>query len=316
MTKLLITGATGLLGSNLVRHGATQSHEVIGVSHVPTKAPAGVTQRVFDLTNRDMTFRHLNDVQPEAIIHCAAMTNVDRCEREPAGARWLNVEATKTVAQWAMHNDARFVFISTDSIFDGSVGHYRENDAPHPVNEYARTKLAAEEVARSLIPEALIIRTNFYGWNWKDDKSSVGEWMLGKLLRRESFAAFADVRFGPLFTADLSGIILELLARKASGSFHIAARNECSKYEFANSLAEMFQLDSRSVTPISVDDFPFGARRPKNTSLVVEKITSFLGREMPSVEEGLRSFKRLLGEEHLSALKNARVARVATAGAV
>ncbi|MGH9709797.1 MAG: SDR family oxidoreductase, partial [Candidatus Acidiferrales bacterium] len=197
---------------------------------------------------------------------------------------------------------ARFVFISTDSVFDGRRGHYSEEDQPAPVNEYARTKLAAEEAVRKWLSDALIVRTNFYGWNFKQ-KSSLGEWMLERLVRREQLPAFANVRFNPLLVNHLGKIILNLVARGAKGVFHVAARNECSKHEFALMIAEIFGLDTGEVRPASVDDWGFNAQRPKNTTLAVDRISRFLRREMPSVEEGLRSFKQLLDIGYVAALK-------------
>lgn len=265
---------------------------------MPAKAPPEIVQRFFDLTNRDATLRQLSDLRPEAIIHCAAVTNVDSCEKNQSNAWKVNVEATETIAQWAAGHDAQLTFISTDSVFDGESGNYDESAATHPVNQYARTKVAAEEVVRAQIPETLIVRTNFYGQSWKERNPSLGEWMLTRLLRERGLRAFADVYFNPLLTNDLAGIIFELLARKASGVFHVAARDACSKYEYARMLASIFGLNSDCVTPISVDHSLLEARRPKNTILTVEKVTSFLGREMPSIEDGLRSFRRLFAAEH------------------
>lgn len=266
----------------------------------------GITQRFFDLTNPDVTSRHLSDLRPQAIIHCAAMTNVDYCEKARAEAWKVNVEATKTVSHWAEAHSAQFVFISSDSVFDGGAGDYDENAAAHPLNEYARTKVAAEEIVRERMPRALIVRTNFYGQSWKKGKASLGEWMLGKLLRKECFNAFGDVRFNPLLTNALSKIIFELVARKACGNFHVGARDSCSKYEYARMLANIFNLDSNGITPVSVSASSLDARRPRNTTLCVSKVTGFLGREMPSVEDGLRSFYQMTDEGGIARLMNRR----------
>jgi dTDP-4-dehydrorhamnose reductase len=315
MKTLLITGATGLLGSALARHDAAHSYRVTGFSHVPSKAPGAIMQRFFDLTNRELTLEHLNDLGPEIVIHCAAMTNVDLCEKEPDAARRTNVEVTRTIVQWAARRGTRLVFISTDSVFDGGTGNYQEDDTTHPVNEYARTKVAAEEIVRSAIPDALVVRTNFYGRSWKEGKPSLGEWMLGKLLRKECFSAFSDVRFSPLLTIDLAGIVFDLLARNASGIFHVAARDNRSKYEFARLLANTFSLDCGYVSPISVGEFTLAAPRPKDTTMSVKKIAGFLGRATPSVEEGLLSFRGLFDERRIAVLQDRPVDSLAKASA-
>lgn len=296
MARLLITGATGLLGSNLVSEAA-ESYEVIGWSRSCTAMPSGCAMDCVDLANTHITTRRLHERRPDVIVHCAAMTDVERCEREPSVARVMNVEATRTLVRWCAQHGARFVFISTDSVFDGTCGHYGEDDRPAPVNEYARTKLAAEAVVTDCLPDALILRTNFYGRNFKQ-KLSLAEWMLKKLARREPLPAFVDVRFNPILANHLGRIILDLIAYGAKGVFHAAARDECSKYEFALLIARIFGLDAGEVIAASIDDFGFAAQRPKNTTLAVGKISDFLGREMPSVEEGLRSFKQSLGIDY------------------
>lgn len=304
MTRLLITGATGLLGSNLIWEAA-ESYEVIGWSRSCAAMPSGFAMDRVDLANAEITVRRLHERCPDVVVHCAAMTDVERCEGEPDNARVMNVDATRILARWCAQHGARFVFISTDSVFDGRCGHYSEDDQPAPVNEYARTKLAAEAVVAGLLPDALILRTNFYGRNFKQ-KLSLAEWMLKKLVRRERLPAFTDVKFNPLLANHLGRIILDLIAHGAKGVFHAAARDEYSKYEFALLIARIFGLDADEVMAASVDNFRFNAQRPKNTTLAVGKISGFLSREMPSVEEGLQSFKQSLGidfVDYLATLK-------------
>ena len=301
MTRILITGATGLLGSNLIWEAA-DSYEVIGWARSSADSPPpGCTMDRVDLANADITTGCLHERCPDVIVHCAAITDVERCEREPDVARVMNVEATRILVQWCAQSGAQFVFISTDSVFDGSCGHYSEDDQPAPVNEYARTKLAAEAVVTGCFPDALILRTNFYGRNFKQ-KLSLAEWMLKKLARRERLAAFADVRFNPLLASHLGRIILDLIAHGAKGVFHAATRDECSKYEFALLIAKVFGLPTDEIHPETVGDFGFNAQRPKNTTLAVDKISGFLCREMPSVEEELQSFKQSLGIDYVNYL--------------
>ncbi len=304
MSRLLITGATGRLGSNLMRQAA-EPYDVTGWAHSSPRALTGGKMCCVDLTDHALTLKYLRELRlevPEVIVHCAAMTDVDRCQREPALARSVNVDATETVAQWAAQHGVYFVFLSTDSVFDGRRGRYSEMDVPAPVNEYARTKLAAEEAVHLCNPDALILRTNFYGWSF-NEKPSLGEWMLEKLARREQLRAFADVRFNPLLVNDLAEIILALIARRPSGVFHVAAGSDCSKYEFALLLAETFGIDSGTVSPICVQEIAFDAPRPKNTTLAVDKVARFLNIDLPPVEESLRAFKELLDTGYVAALK-------------
>ncbi|MGC1107210.1 MAG: SDR family oxidoreductase [Candidatus Acidiferrales bacterium] len=292
MAKLLITGDTGLLGSNLA-HAARRLHQVFGVSRATEAISASWDHRSIDLTDGNAALHYLDETRPEVIVHCAAVTDVERCEMQPAYAHAVNVEATEGLAQWAEKNGAQFTFVSTDSIFDGVAGGYREEDTPRPLNQYARTKLAGEEIVARACTNSLIVRTNFYGWN-QSGKPNLGKWMHGKLLRGEPLMAFTDVRFNPLFVRDLAKLILSLISREAKGVFHVAARDLCSKYEFALLLGRAFLLDTRKVESILLEDFPFQARRPRNTSLTVTKCAKFLGRETPTVEQGVIAFEKTL----------------------
>ena len=292
MAKLLITGATGLLGSCIVRESLNE-HEIFGISKESIPPAARWQHRRLDLTDATPTLLFLTNVHPQIIIHCAALTDVEQCERNESRAWAINVEATKVLASWADEHAAKFVLISTDSVFDGTSSNYRESDHPAPVNVYARTKLAAEELVRSHCPGALVIRTNFFGWS-HGRRTGLAEWMLARLARGESFGGFTDIRFSPLFTRELAQIILELIHRDARGIFHVGTRDSCSKYEFAMELARLFQLEASILHRVSVNESPFRARRPKDTSLATEKISSFLGRGMPSVSEQIEVMRRTM----------------------
>jgi dTDP-4-dehydrorhamnose reductase len=299
MTKFLVTGDAGLLGSSLAC-AASRLYEVLGVSRSAPVFPSNWRHTSLDLRDADATRRYLDEMRPDTIVHCAAMTDVEQCEAQPADAHAINVEATERLARWAGQNGAQFTHVSTDSVFDGSAGGYREEDPPRPLNQYARTKLAGENEAARWCADSLIVRTNFYGWN-QTGKANLGKWMLGRLRRGEPLAAFSDVRFSPLFVNDLAKLILDLSLLRAQGLFHVAAQNSCSKYEFALLLGRAFGLDTRNIKPIPLEDFPFRAQRPRNTSLAVTKCGQLLGREMPTVEQGTIGFVKAMaardGEE-------------------
>ena len=295
MPKLLITGDTGLLGSSLAQEAGV-IYEVFGVSRQIT-APCLSWQHMFlDLTDSEATWRCLEKVRPDSIVHCAAMTDVERCEAQPEYAETVNVRAIEVLARWAARESAQFTFISTDSVFDGTSGGYNEQGTPRPLNHYARTKLAGENAAAGLCANSLIVRTNFYGWN-RNGKPSLAKWMLSKLLRDEEVAAFTDVRFSPLFVNDLANAILELISRGANGVFHVGAKNSCSKYEFVLLLCKAFQFEPGRANPIRLEEFPFVAIRPRDTSLSVAKCTNFLGREMPDVAQGTAAFAKAMHQD-------------------
>ncbi|HLW81501.1 MAG TPA: SDR family oxidoreductase [Candidatus Acidoferrales bacterium] len=290
MAKLLITGATGLLGRYLAKE-SRRKYEVFGISRKALPWEPSCNHECVDLTDENRTVRYLKNVRPDVIAHCAALTDVERCETEPMYARAINSDATETLARWSAENHATFVLISTDSVFDGAAGAYHEEDRTCPVNEYTRSKLAAEKAAIACCPDALIIRTNFFGWAERS-RLGLAEWMLTKLIADEPLRAFTDVRFSPLYAHDLTKIILELMRREASGVFHVATRDSCSKYEFALLLAEVFQVPTTSIKPIQLKEFSFKAQRPRDTTLAVDKVTAYLEREMPTVKQGIEAMQK------------------------
>lgn len=297
MTKLLITGDTGLLGTALVAESLrSESYETFGVSRSASDTSAGWNHRSVDLADATATVHYLDDVRPDFIIHCAAATDVDECEIQQGVAWTINVDATERLARWAAKNGTRFTFISTDSVFDGAFGGYCEKDPPGPLNHYARTKLAGECVAALWCPDSLIVRTNFYGWNMKG-KPNLAKWMYRKLAREEQLRAFADVYFSPLFVNDAAQLTLDLVLRRAKGVFHVTSQDSCSKCEFAFVLGREFHLDTGKIQPALLGEFRFHAQRPRNTFLVTRKCAQFLGREMPTLEQGMRAFARAIASD-------------------
>ncbi len=292
MRRLLITGDTGLLGSAIAA-GAVRQFDVFGVSRAGPLVSPDWSHRSLDLLDSDATLELLEKIRPEGVIHCAAATDVEQCERDPAGTYALNVAATERLARWTAQSGVWFVYVSTDSVFDGDHGGYQEEDPLRPLNEYARRKMEGEKVTLRCCPDALIVRTNFFGWN-KEGRPNFGKWIHERLVRREQLPAFEDVRFSPLFVKDLARLILELLARGAKGTFHVAARDSCTKYEFAHRLGRALHLATSRIIPTLLHDAGFRAKRPRDTSLCVRKCEEFLGKELPSVQDGIDRFVETL----------------------
>lgn len=292
MRRLLITGDTGLLGSAIATE-ALRHFDVFGISRRRGLISPGWNHWALNLRDRDATSRILEEIRPSCVIHCAAATDVGQCEHDPAGTYSLNVAATEQLARRAAGSDMLFVYVSTDSVFDGNRGGYREEDSPRPLNEYARSKAQGEKVTLRCCPDALIVRTNLFGWN-KEGRPNFGKWIHERLVGGGKFPAFEDVRFSPLFVEDLAKLILELVARRAKGTFHVAARDSCTKYEFAHRLGRAFHLPTSEIVPALLQDAGFLAKRPRDTSLCVGKCEEFIGREMPSVQDEIDRFVEAL----------------------
>ena len=289
---ILVTGASGLLGASLVSLAQARGREVVGLYHRHPIYMEGVEMRAVDLADQTETQRIFHELRPAAVVHCAAATDVDWCEEHPDEAYRVNVMIPAMIAGIAARRNARMLFISTDSVFDGARGNYAETDVPSPLNVYASTKLQGEREVLRRCPEATVARVNLYGWN-AQNKESLAEWILAQLILGHIVPAFSDVVFCPVLANDLAELILDLLDRNVPGLYHVAGSEPISKFEFARRVASTFGFDPDQVVPTRVSDAKLKAQRPRNTSLNTEKVSAALGRATPDVETGLRRFAQL-----------------------
>jgi dTDP-4-dehydrorhamnose reductase len=289
---ILITGSSGLLGANFVSVAHDRDEKLVAASYqhaVPSVATESVRA---DLTNTDVVEKLIRSLRPEWIVHCAAMTDVDRCEVRPDEAWMLNSTMACNLAAAAHRHGASFVYVSTDSVFDGETGNYSEQDIPRPLNIYARSKLAGENGVKQHAGHSLLIRTNIYGWNIQR-KLSLAEWIISRLEAGEAVSGFHDVIFTPILVNDLSEIILDMMERRLEGLYHVAGSQSCSKYEFARCLANVFGLDEELISPLSISDSHLTSLRPRKTSLQTSKVSRAIGKSMPDVRAGLERFRLL-----------------------
>lgn len=292
MQSILITGASGLLGANLVIEAQKRGHGIIAATHHSKLKGENVRCIAWSLEDMAGQDRLVQESCPEWVVHCAAWTDVDGCEARPESAMLLNSQAAGTLAASSARIGASFVYVSTDSVFDGCTGGYGEDDRPNPLNHYSRSKVAGEVSVTSAHPNALVVRTNMYGWN-AQPKLSLAEWVLSRLRAGSVVPGFQDVWFNPLHAADLAVVILDLLARRARGIVHAGARDSCSKYGFACTIADVFGLDTSLIKPAILAQASFRAQRPHNTVLKVECVSSLLGRKMATVRGGLIAMKEM-----------------------
>ena len=301
---ILVTGASGLLGSNFVRAARNSNRSVMGTYYRHPFQLHGIELIQADLTNRAEVRKLFECYRPDWVVHCAALTNVDWCERHPDETRFVNVEMPRFLAAESKKSDAPFVYISTDSVFDGNRGNYSEENSPAPVNVYGKTKLAGETSVLHEYEHSLVVRTNIYGWNIQE-KESLSEWILNRLESGRHVPGFYDVVFTPILVNDLSEIVLKMMDRKLSGLYHVAGAQALSKHEFALEIAEIFGLEKNLVQRGSIADAKLNAWRPKNTSLNTSKIRMVLGTELPNVKQGLERFRALRKSEYMkTVLKN------------
>lgn len=301
MKNIFISGISGLLGSNaaFLLH---KKYGIYGQYHEYPFSVKGITAVSCDLSGDiSPTIELLEKARPQAVIHCAALANVDACQKEPERAAKINTGATELLSRISAKLGAKFVFISTDAVYKDVPGLlYNEDSALFPLNEYSRTKLAAEESVRKQCSDSLIIRTNIYGYNYQD-KLSLGEWVVSNLKASKSISMFRDVVFTPVLVNDLVGAIDYLLQRDLVGVFNVAGRGAITKYDFGRKIADIFGFNKELIKPISVDDFGFSAKRQKNMAMDVEKVSSYI--PMPSVEQGVKHFFELSKAGYADKLK-------------
>ncbi len=289
--RLLITGASGLLGVNVALEAARQ-HTVFGVVHRRQLKTQAFTVLQADLHTSGEVERLLDETQPDWVIHCAALADVDACERDPELAWALNSELPAELAHHVARGGARLLHVSTDAVFDGRKGDYREDDPPNPLSVYARTKLAGEQRVLEANPDAIVARVNLFGWS-ASGKRSLAEFFFYNLQAGRPVKGFTDVFFCPLLVNDMAQIFLRMLARGLRGLYHVFSSECISKYEFGVAIADAFGFDAGLITPISVSAAGLIAMRSPNLTMNVDKLIHHLGEVPPSISTGIERFYQL-----------------------
>lgn len=291
MTSLAITGASGFLGLPLLVEVLKQpSPRAYTLSmHRRIVAP-GVQSESVDLRDKARLAGVLRRWRPEAVIHLAAETRVDWCERNPLEAVALNVDATRNVVEAAREIGAKVVFMSTDSVFNGTQGNYREDDAPGPLNVYADSKLQAERIVLSGDPRNSVLRANFFGWSAVPGHG-LAEWVLQETQGTRPIVGFENVVFTPILSSTLARVLLGLTNGNLSGLFHAGCLEPISKYRFACEIADALELDAHLITAGYLGDDALPARRPLNTSLDSRRLCRAAAWQTPSFHAEVDLFK-------------------------
>ncbi len=286
--KLIVTGASGLLGLNLSL-GIQDTYRVIGVDRGKLVGTPFELVRA-DLTQPGAVSRLIESVQPDAIIHSAALANLEKCETSPELAKHLNADIPGEFAVECAKHSIRLIHISTDAVFDGTrEGVYTESDLPSPPGVYSATKLQGEKNVLSAYPAAAIARVNFFGWSLSGTRS-LSEFFYNKLSTGESCNGFTDVWFCPMFVGDLAETLVRMLDKGLSGLYHVVGSEALTKYDFGQRIARQFGFDPSLVIPKSVEESGLKARRSHNLRLSIHKLSTDLGLEIPGVSTGIDRF--------------------------
>lgn len=297
--KILVTGVSGLLGGNLAYLFQQQGWEVCGLFNEKKVAILGVGMH-------SISKLHSCSFQPSIIIHCAAKTNVDDCEKNPEETYRINVELTQSLIDFANRNGALLIYISTDAVYKDGPGLKDENAAVEPLSIYAITKMQAEDKVRQNANDFFVIRTNLFGYNILN-KFSLAEWVYANVSSGKTISGFYDVFFSPILVNDFFEALLHLIKSKngmKNEVLNVCCTNGFSKYEFAVRIANLFGLDSSLIKKTSVADFGFTAMRTNNTLMSCKKFETRFHYTLPSLEEGLQKFYDLHQQGYPQLLKN------------
>ncbi|MCX7777365.1 MAG: dTDP-4-dehydrorhamnose reductase [Armatimonadetes bacterium] len=284
--KVLVTGASGQLGSDLVDELLMRSHDVVALS-----------RSQLDITNCGAVAAAIREHRPSVFINCAAMVNVDACELDVEAAIKVNALAVWHIAVLCSKAKVKLVQISTDYVFDGEKNSpYTEADVPNPINVYGLTKFFGEMFVRNYCDEHLIVRTaGLYGIRGSRSKGgNFVEFVIGAALKNEPLRLVTDMVTSPTFTRDLASKLCELVEAEAHGIVHVVNSGQCSWHEFGSRALSLMGLDVQ-VIPIVSDELDRPARRPKYTPLVSIRLDDFGVEPLRDWREALHDYLCIRG---------------------
>lgn len=290
--KVLVTGANGFLGYFLTEQLLQKKYTVIATGKGDCRLPFG---QYANFIYNEMDFTdpfNVHDVfekhAPDTVVHAGAMSKVDDCEQNQWLAYRVNTEATVTLLINAEEHKSFFVFVSTDFIFDGEKGMYKEDDRPGPVNFYGKTKLEAEEAVKEYGYGWAIVRTVLVYGKPQLGRGNIVSIVKEKLEKGELYNVVDDQLRTPTYVEDLAAGIVAVIEKKAKGIYHISGEDVLTPYQMACKVADHLGLSPSLINKVTATDFSQPAKRPPKTGFVIDKAKKELGYKPLSFEEGLR----------------------------
>ena len=278
MKKVLITGSGGILGTEL----SIRLNELFDVLALPKSS----SKNFLDITDFNMMYSIFKNFDPDFVINCAAFTNVDSCELNKQIARNVNVKGLMNLIK-CMSKNSKMIHISTDYVFDGKDGNYKENDMKEPINYYGKTKLEADNLLMGSNSNYLIIRPNvLYSSNLSKNNHFLS-WVVNSLKDKTEINVVNDQISNPVYVSDLVEVILSSLLVDYNGVYHFGSEDVISRYDFALLISKIFKLDENLINPIKTSDLKQIAKRPKKSFLNCNKIISDLNIDLYPTEYSL-----------------------------
>ena len=287
--KLLITGASGLYGSKLAQMALSKNYEVYS-SDIQSLSVYGNFVKL-DISGKAQVDEAFKTIKPDVVVHAATLTDVDKCELNKELAWKVNVEGTKNIVDAAKNTGSFLIYISTDYVFGGETGCYKETDTPNPINYYGVTKLKAEEIVKTQ-KEYFIARPSvMYGSTPAAGKINFALWLIETLRKNERVKIITDQWNTPTLNTNLAEMTLEVTERKLTGIYHLCGATRISRFEFAEQIADVFNLDKGLIDKVLSSQFTLPAKRPMDSSLDTSKAQKTLQHKPLEMNEALKQLK-------------------------
>lgn len=290
MRKILIIGSSGLLGSKLMTAYASD-YQLFGTYKEHNISMQNTYQ--LDVTQQAEVEKLLTKLEPDLIIDTHGITSLDYCEKNKEEAWKVNVDGTKNIAESAKAIGCKYIFISTDAVFDGKKTElYTETDKPNPINYYGTTKAIAEKTIDSLDLDYIICRTStLFGKGGLRKFPSFINWVTEQLKNKQKIQVVTDQYNNPTYTDNLAQFIRALYEKDAKGIFHTTGKDTISRFEFANKIAEVFNLDKSLISPTTTAELNLIAKRSLRTGLDISKVEEVTSLKGIGIGEALNAFK-------------------------
>ena len=284
--KFLVTGSAGLVGQQVVKY-LSKSNQVFSCYN-ESKPEYGDSVKM-DLKNYEMISSVLTEIKPDVVIHLGAMTGVDLCEKEKTSASEINTKATEIIAKECSKLNSFLVYVSTDYVFDGNFGMYKEDDVANPLGFYGKSKLEGEKAVQNFSTNWCIARTST-PFGLHPTKKSFPMWVIENLQKQKQIDVLIDQFTSPTYIPNLSRMLIEISERRITGIIHTAGASKISRYQMASIVSDKLNLDGTLLKQISMKKMKWVAQRPKDSSLDVSRASTILNEKPQKIDQSLNLF--------------------------
>ncbi len=289
--KILLTGGSGFLGWNFCK-ALRFKHEITALYLQHELFLEKCQFQKVDIRNRNDVFDIVRKIQPDVVVHTAAITSVQLCEQDREFAYSVNVEGTKNVLDATAEVGAKFIYISTDLVYSGDGSFFTEDTPPEPKSYYAQTKLEAEEIVKTYDNYIILRLALMYGWG-NVFTNSFSDWLHTELRAKRKVKVFVDQFRSPIYAVDAVMAIDELISKDVKNEiFNLGGSERISRYDFALKFADVFGYSRDLIVPVPMDSIKTYLAKAKDCSLNISKIQSILSFKLKNVDEGLNLAKR------------------------